>query len=126
LSNPLYRPQEFVDWLLPLLNKRGYGNRQASLLAKLDPSAVSRYLHGIRPTPEACLALGGLFGQENEALKAAQYNLRAPTQQEVLNELDPEAVTLARKIDARLKGSPSPEDRDRLYRLFEIVVESSR
>ena len=122
LSARGYRPEQFVDWLEPLLVSNGMSARQASLMAKLDPSAISRYQRGSRPAVKACIAIGALFSQENEALRAAQYEVQR-TEKLEQGHMDSDVVHLAKKIDKRLKSFDKAEDRQRWLRLVHNVVD---
>ena len=48
-------------WLLDMLREKGVSDRSASLDAKLDHAAISRFLKGTRPSPASCKKLADYF-----------------------------------------------------------------
>lgn len=50
------------EWLLDMLREKDVSDRSASLSAKLDHAAISRYLKGTRPSPVSCKKLADYFG----------------------------------------------------------------
>jgi len=77
-SHNKYNPEQFQSLLQELLRGTGESYRQASKAARLDVSAVSRYMRGTHPSRDACIALADHFAiNPNEMLKAAGYKTMA-------------------------------------------------
>lgn len=116
-----YDPRPFQELLLILLSKSGESYRQASLAAGLPHNAIFKYLRGVRPGRDACIALADHFGvNPNELLQAAGYEPlhlfdRMPEKSE---DLSPEVQELAE----RLQQIKDPVARRRLMEAMETLI----
>ncbi len=116
-----YDPRPVQELLRKLLERAGESYRQASLAAGLPDNAISKYMRGVRPRRDACIALADHFGVDpNELLQAAGYEpLRffdpakgAPEWQ------SPEAAEIAKMIDA----IQDPVARKRVARAVKVLL----
>lgn len=116
-----YDPKPFQELLLILLSKSGESYRQASLAAGLPHNAIFKYLKGVRPGRDACIALADHFGvNPNELLQAAGYEPLHffDRTTEKSEELSPEVQELAE----RLQQIKDPVARRRLMEAMETLI----
>lgn len=72
-----YTPEKFVPFLKGLVAASKQSLRQISLGSGLDPGATRRYIHGAKPSRDACIALAQFFNvHPNEMLEKAGYPTR--------------------------------------------------
>lgn len=121
MAKQRYDPEPFRELLRMLLSKSGESYRQASLAAGLPHNAIFKYLRGVRPGRDACVALADHFGvNPNELLRAAGYEPihffeRSAAQP---GELSPEVQELAE----RLQQIKDPVARRRLMEAMETLI----
>jgi len=64
------------QWLIDVCNERHMSYREASMKAKLDPTAISRFIRGTQPSYDSCLKLAHYFGvSEAYVLGLAGYEI---------------------------------------------------
>lgn len=121
MAKQQYDPEPFRELLRMLLSKSGESYRQASLAAGLPHNAIFKYLRGVRPGRDACVALADHFGvNPNELLQAAGYEPihffdRSATES---GELSPEVKALA----AQLQQIKDPVARRRVMEVMETLI----
>ena len=118
-----YDPKPFQDLLRALLRQTGESYRQASLAAGLPHNAISKYLRGVRPRRDACVALADHFRvNPNELLKAAGYEPLHLFDRSLIEpgELSPEVKELATRVQ-RIRD---PVVRRRLIEAMKVLVDA--
>lgn len=118
-----YDVSRFRDFVEPLLKQRDESYRQASMEARLDETAISRYFRGTQPMRDACIALADHFGvNPNEMLQAAGYEpLHFFDRQEVdLSNVKPET----RRIVQKLEQISDPDARAQLSEAINTLLDN--
>ena len=99
VNTEAYQAEKFQSLLKQLLKRSGESYRQASKAARLDSSAISRYMRGTQPARDACVALADHFGvSPNDMLVAASYERMSFFDPADLEGLSPEVRDFAQTI----------------------------
>lgn len=118
-----YDPGALQRLLNQLLEKTGESHRQASQAAGLHHTVVSKYMRGVRPGRDACIALADHFGvNPNEMLQAAGYE---PLHFFDRALIEPEQMSEdVRALAAKMQEIKDPEIRRRLIEAMRVLAEA--
>jgi len=117
-----YDASLFQELLRKLLEESGESYRKASRAAGLHHTAISKYMSGVRPGRDACIALADHFGiNPNKLLEAAGYEpLHFFDRREIdLTKLSPEG----KEILEKLEQVTDPKIRKRLFEVIDVMLD---
>jgi transcriptional regulator with XRE-family HTH domain len=66
------------QWLIDVCNERHMSYREASIKAKLDPTAISRFIRGTQPSYDSCLKLAHYFGVSEAYVLGLKFSTIEP------------------------------------------------